>query len=148
MAYKLETKKASASAALTDAFSEITSLQEEMDEWASNLEDSNLANTQKCSDVRDAADTLTGVDELEVPKSFSDVEITYAESVNRNKRRGPSRSVRRDNAATILDVVAQTAREQAEKAATDEAREELEGFADELENHKDTIEGVEFPGMF
>lgn len=52
----------------------LAELQEEMDSWASGMEDSNLANSEKCESVRTAADTMQeSVDELE-SMEFPDVE--------------------------------------------------------------------------
>ena len=43
----------------------LAELQEEMDSWASGMEDSNLANSEKCENVRTASDTMDeSVDEL------------------------------------------------------------------------------------
>ncbi len=50
--------KDSVESAIDNGISELEALQEEMDSWASGMEDTNLANSDKCQAVREAADTL------------------------------------------------------------------------------------------
>ena len=56
--YKLVECKDSVESAIDCGISELEALQEEMDSWASGMEETNLANSEKCSTVRESADTL------------------------------------------------------------------------------------------
>ena len=56
--YKIIECKGTVETSIDDGLSDIESLQEEMDSWASGMEDGNLANSEKCQTVRETADTL------------------------------------------------------------------------------------------
>ena len=145
--YKTQSTILSASDALSQAFGELISLQEEMDEWASNLESSNLASTSKCESARQAADDLQSIDEIEFPTelaAYADKSITVYESVPKSRRRSASRAVRRDNAVACLQAVIDSLTDLENK----DDKESADDFIQQLQDAIDYAEPVEFPGMY
>lgn len=158
--YKTEMRKTDVAGAIGDAFGELQSLRDEMREWADNLENGNLGQTQKAQDVGACADSLDSVadDEPDYPEEVSGLEVGYGELVHRRKGRGPSRSVRRDNATAMLAAVIETLNGHVEDLDTDgkdeesedqqELADKIEELVGDLQNVIDEAEGCEFPGMF
>jgi hypothetical protein len=158
-AYKAVERKSTILACLEDGSADIVCLAEEIDEWASNMEDGNLGETEKCQTLRETADTLGNYEapNLEdIPGFLLDVEITVTEMVNRNKRRSPSRAWRMSNAVAIIRAAQENLQEyidnlpsnddlsDSEQEARDLREEAISLIATEL----DEVEHVEFPGMF
>lgn len=133
---------------VSDAFSELESLKDEMTEWRDNLEEK-FSGTQKYEDVSACCDELEQVDEVEVPEVIGEVKIAYSEMRNRRKGRGESRSVRRDNAVAVLQAAKDAAENWLEGLPEDdENKDQVSTFIDELDTQIGYAEGAEFPGMF
>ncbi|MNL09165.1 hypothetical protein D3C87_1299140 [compost metagenome] len=145
-AYKLVQRATNMSAAVSDAFSEIESLAEEMRETYDNMDGNGLGATEKCQAAGSAADALECATEVDVPECLVDVEVHYSESVNVRKNRGPSRAARLSNAVSVLEA-AKAAAEEAD-LVEDAAAAERDDFVSELESAIGEVEGTEFPGMF
>lgn len=159
--YKTETKTETFDTALGMAFGEIEQLAEEMGEWRDNMEEK-LSHTQKYSDVSECADTLG--DHTEVPEYSDDdlgkIEVAFGETVFKSKSRkgSVSRSVRLGNATSRLSACVDAIEtklnesEELEDGADGKLAEDdvsgLEELRDSLQETIDTVEGVEFPGMF
>lgn len=151
MAYKNVTRESTISA-ISDAFSEIQFLADEMTEWAGNMEEK-LSHTEKYQAVSDAADELGNhVDEPEIPEWLGELKINYTEQVNKRKGAGCSRAVRLFNAQAILQAARDAADnweiEEGEEEIEEEKgkKEEAEQLVSDLEEHCDF--DVEFPGMY
>lgn len=171
----LKTEQKTISACLNDAKDELQSLGDEMDEWRSNMEGTNLEYTSKYETVSECADTLQDqfssledvVSAIEDMAKFDlgkTVEVTYHES------RRPSRRERCDMVVAYLNAAKDALQEQVDEMRErvreledldevtpeqDKEKEELEEVADEMEeqlNELDNIiselDGVEFPGMY
>jgi predicted ribosome quality control (RQC) complex YloA/Tae2 family protein len=160
--YRAETRTATLDSVISDAFSEVECLNEEMQDWKASMEDKpGLAATDKFQRVSDACDTLEEhTDAPDVSAMLAELPVTYVESVRIYKKAGPSRAIRAGNAVNRLDAVIEAlseiiddedkAKEIAEvhNAKADEVQQEAEELRDQLEEHKSEIDGVEFPGMF
>ena len=166
---------------VSDGFSEITGLGEELREAYDNAPD-NLKGTS-VNEARDStASEIENLSEPDVPEALQDLDCVT--SIDNGKvyrgRQTQSRACRASNAASQLRAAAETVREWLERheeiedadpndAAALKARAEAiekietegmdieayntavqegEALADELESMADTIEGLEFPGMF
>jgi len=146
-AYKLVECKGSVES-ISDAFSELESLAEEMREIADNMEDGGMGHMPKAEAAGEAADTLEGLTEPEVPSCLEGRDTSWHESVNRRKGRGPSRAVRCSNACAVFRAAADSAMEWAESCDDEDEKQAAEEFADECNAVADEAEGVEFPGMY
>jgi hypothetical protein len=125
--------------AVSEAFSELEGLAQEMREAFDNTPES-LQNSGAGEARGVAADTLEEISEAEVPEELKSLKVSWALFPKKNK----SRAARRDDAVTILDECIQMLADLEDEAQ----KEAAEGFVDELENAKDTAESVEFPGMY
>lgn len=171
MAYKTVVLEMTIEGAVSDAFSDLESLRDEMTDWRDAMEDK-LSHTDKYSQVSDTADALDVVDNtIDVPAEIQGVAIQAGQMVNRNKRKGCSRSVRCSNVGMLLEA----AKEGAEVVLTDgvdegdeelpelleediargermlltaELRQAIEQFVDEVSELIDNLSGLEFPGMY
>jgi hypothetical protein len=140
-------------AAIEDAVSELASLAEEMEEWATNMEDGNLGQTGKCETVRSAADELANIDQsLALPPALADLAshpLKVPQSKHKSKRYSGSRSNRRDNAVVLLQAAVEFLQDEGNlEGLEDNAKDEASALADELELAIDSAESAEFPGMY
>lgn len=134
-------------ALISDAFGEFESLRDELQEWLDGIPES-LQNGQKSDDLQTAIDTLDNLQAPDVPTEVSSLETVYIP-----QEKIDSRPDRRDDAvnrlATAVDVLNDAMDdEDAEVKYTDEQKETIQQLIDDLENHIDDAEGVEFPTMF
>lgn len=155
MPYKNVIRKTTVGAAIADARSELESLRDEVQEIVDNASEG-LSQTQRIVTLADAVGYLDNVDSYatdDAPDEVKDLEITYSEAVNTNKRRGPSRSVRRDNAVAMLTAARErisdwTTDDELEEEPSDERAEAVTTYLDELDTLIGEVEAAEFPGMF
>lgn len=150
-------KKRLASAPVTslipDAFSIMSDLREELENWKDSLPE-NLQNGTKAEEL----DTAIG--ELEQPQEIDlDEELTKAlddlagEYPPLRGGRRASRADRRDEAVGMLRAAEEMIREKIERLSESDEKEtslaeRLEQLADECVEAADTFDGVEFPRMF
>jgi len=148
--FKIRQEHLKLSDAVSNGYSELESLAEEMREWSDNMEEK-LSHTEKYERVSECAETLEGFQEPDVPEFAQEQMLSVMQF--QPGRRGLPRRVRRDNAVNYLTV----AKECAEEMKTEregkgdyfEAQcEELDELIGELEQTIDDAEAVEFPGMF
>lgn len=148
MAYKIVSHNTTVSAALLDAISELETLQEECQDIVDNASEG-LSETQRIQTLGETADALCSLGVDEPPSSLGERGVSYGESVNKDKRKGASRSVRRDNAVAMLSAAKDEAEEFLESLPDEhEDRDEVQTFIDQIGEVIDTAEGCEFPGMF
>lgn len=156
MGYKPQPRQNTVPDLVTEGCGELSTLAEEMREWADNLENGNLGHTQKFDDVSACADELERIDEPSMPEGLGDVlavAVHWTEMVQSRKGRSESRSVRRDNAVArlqaALDFLQESVEEEQEDSGlTDEQRSEVEQFVTELQDIIDTAESLDFPGIY
>jgi hypothetical protein len=139
--YKTEERKTSLYACVNDAFAEIESLRDEMQDIVDNMSSNNMEHLPKYETAENA---VTELDEhVEAPDVDGDdsaigrMEVTYQEMVNRRKGRAASRDVRLSNATAMIAAAIDTIEAQIQK---------LEELRDALNEHSDI--SVEFPGMY
>jgi len=149
MAYKLVQCKGTVSS-ISDAFSAIEELGSEMRETYDNMEGANMGHMSKCEMAGEAADTLEGFSEPDVPEFLQDIEISYSESVNKRKGASCSRAVRLANACAVFEAACAAIEQWLDdnESASEEQREEAEQLKGDIEEICNEAEGVEFPGMF
>lgn len=149
--YKIVPCKGTVSDAVADAFSEAESLKDEMEEWKSSLEGTNFEQSDRFSRISEAYDTLeSNCEAPDVPDSLGDLEVEWAEGRKKSvKRRGPSRAARLGNATSALAAVVDLLREvEDDDEREQDVREAAGELANNIEEKKDELDGVEFPGMF
>lgn len=148
--YKTVERKANLTACISDAYSEITSLAEEMQEAYDNMTGGGMSDDHpKVSLVSEARDTLEGKDEPEVPDVLDGIEVTWQEQIPKDKRHKTARWARLANACAALGAAAEAVREAPEPGGyAEEFETAQEELADALEETMGEIEGVEFPTMF
>lgn len=126
---------------VTSAISEIEEVKEELQNWMSNMEGTNLESGEKYSMLSEAVDTLEAVsfnEPEEWPHSMT--RITYSQSYPKRKNRSPSRAVRLSNAADRVAAVADF------YESLDNGEEDYSELLDEL---REIVElQVEIPGMY
>lgn len=150
--YKQVRQEASIADAVSAAFSELEELGNECREVVDNASEG-LSQTQRIQTLDETASTLEGISEPTVPDDFGDIKIGYIELT---KRRGVSRSARRDNAVAKLSGVVDACEEELEKFGDEENRtdehqtqyEAIELLRDDCQQLLDEAEGCEFPGMY
>jgi hypothetical protein len=161
--YKTVERKADLTACISGAYSEITSLAEEMQEAYDNMTGGGMSDSHpKVEVVSNARDTLEGKDEPEIDGLLEGIEVTWSEQIPKDKRHAIARWARLSNASAALSAAADTLRaasadehkpegdsdedfDEDFETLFDEAKEEL---ADTLEETVGEIDGVEFPTMF
>lgn len=139
---------------VADAASTFEELASELGEWRDSLEEK-FSQTDKYSRVSEAADTLEGLNQPSLP-DWLEKDETKIEWEGRPPKRKQSRSDRRDDACSLLDMAIQHLDERIDKL--DEKKElteeeegqksDMEELRSELDDYKAEAEGVEFPGMY
>lgn len=157
--------------AVSDGFGALEELGSEMRERFDNAPE-NLQQTDTNQRVSEAADTLEGLSQPDVPDCIAGVDCSFKSVPNKRT----SRAARRDDAIEILDAAKSAAEswleeneeievgedipdgdggEGATKKATDEdvqeresLRGEVETFIQEMDDLISEASDVEFPGMF
>jgi len=150
MAYKMESRTTTIEAAIGDAYGELQSLRDEVREVVDNASGTPAENTGRIQTMGDTADSLDNFvdDEPEVPDGIGDLKVDYSESVNKDKRRGPSRAVRCSNAQNMLQAAAEALRAWVEgDGAKHENKSDAEELAEKLDEHASECDSLEFPGM-
>lgn len=172
--YRGEKRTSTVASAVADAVSDLTSLGEECREIVDNASEG-LSQTQRIQTLDETASALEDAQEPDIPEPLSDIPVTYVEMVQKRKGRGSSRATRRDNAVAMLDAAVEAlqgfgdAMEEAkgavaggtatpdqqrmvgavvEAADNEEDGPDIEGLIGEIEEIKNNVEGVDFPGMY
>lgn len=134
---------------VSDAFSDLESLKDEMQEWYDNLPD-NFQDGDKGSEIQETIDALENIQEVTLPAGAEALTVMYvpAEEIS-------SRQERCSDAAGRLQIASETIRETLQDlldAATEEEPfkdpEDWAIIADELETAGQEADGVSFPGMY
>jgi hypothetical protein len=145
---------------LDDAQIDVVELADEMITWRDNLAGTSLENTQKYSDVDEAAAALESVasdlESIDIPERLAGHPCHWIEEIPYGRRHAPSRSQRAANISSSLQAVASELRDS--KLAEDEtsneagmAADELDDAgmaADELDDAASRLGDVSFPGMY
>lgn len=148
-------------AAVDDAFGIVEDLKGQMEEWRDNMDGANMSHLPKYEEVSEAYDGLENIEneKPECPEFLAQLAATYIELLPK-PRRPLSRAKQGQNASSMLDAAAAAVRQwldenDAKEIEGDEEREELEAqiseaeeFADAVENARDELDNVNFPGMY
>ncbi len=135
--------------AVSNAYSELIELGEEMRSWADGMEEK-FSGTEKYGVIDETASTLESLDEPTAPEWAQKTSIKYTELPVR--KRGYSRSVRLGQACSILDTCISACDEYVTETSDNvdlkDTHDAVEEYRNELEQLKDNAEGCEFPGMY
>lgn len=145
--YRLETREGTVGS-IDDAYSEIAELGDEMRSNADSMQGTNLESTEKYTTTEEAADTLEAISAPEVPDVIAELAMSWSESINKRKGRGPSRDVRLGNAIAILHAAVETAQSWAADNPDHDDHDDVEQFVSDLEDTISDVEDVEFARMF
>ncbi len=150
----------SAEAAIESAWSAIEDLHSEISEGIENQrEHAGIAATSRFATMEETSDTLESIkdDQPEWPEPLDEsISAVMIASYIQNYKKGLSRADRRDNIVNELDGAIDAIRawidEQTtgEGSLTEEMQEKVDAateLADALEEKKDELDGLEFPGM-
>jgi hypothetical protein len=139
--------------ALSEGFSELQSLRDEIGEWRDNMEEK-LSQTEKYQKVSDCADALDEIADCEdecVPPVHADDETKWAFSKKKSKKSPYPRWLRAQNAVNALDA----AKSEMQELVDDEDNEieeddrlSIQTCIDKLDEIIDGANSLEFPGMF
>jgi len=149
MAYKSVPQKGTIAGLIEDGYSQLEELGSECDEAANNFPNSSHPKAEAFSE---AASTLQGVSLPDLPEvDGMDGEVCYSAMVNKDKRKGPSRSVRCGNACTMLTAAAEAIQDlidgplQERKDMLEEKYETANdrGHSDEAQAAQDALDEVE-----
>lgn len=145
---KIKTKEVESTVAdaVSAAFGELESLAEECREVVDNAPEG-LRSTARIEMLDQAASELESLSEPDVPDYLGPTKVTYAEWSSARKGRGLSRGDRCAAACAIVEDVVSVLNEELDDADSDK-RDEIEALRDELDQARETAEGLEFPGMF
>ncbi len=145
--------KATVRSAVEGAFSIFTELLEEIGSVVDDASGTNRENTDRIQRLMDVRDTLSELNEPDVPEWLDGVDADYQEVLSRSKRQGLSRADRRDNACSALDAAISAIQGFADHPPEVEGLDEDDidisactSLIDDLENAKSEVEGIEFPG--
>lgn len=144
MAIKYTEVKCTVADAISNGFTDLSDLADEMSEWRDNMEEK-LSNTSKYQEVSDCVDQLDNCRDdptSDLPEALSSLPVTYSVG---SKRKEP-RWLRRDNAVAAI----QAAKDALEEFETEDSdlKESAEDAASKLENAIGEAEAAEFPGMY
>lgn len=152
-AYITTTHTTTVEAAVADGFNALEELASDVRDVVDAAE-GGLAETARIQTLGETADTLESINGVtDIPEQVKGLEVTYTESYPRNKRRGPSRAMRCENAVALLRAAQSTlqdwldAQDDTEEVAVD-LRDEVEQIISDLDEEASNAEGCEFPGMF
>jgi hypothetical protein len=145
--YKMNHIKTTVADAVSNAFSDLNGLAEEIREVVDNASGTNFENTQRIQTLDETASTLEGLSEPEINENMGKLEVEYRESLP-SGRKGLSRRMRCENAISALDAAIAVLQEKADELGEGDQQEEYEGLVNELEDIKGNAETCEFPGMY
>jgi hypothetical protein len=139
--------------AIGEVMADVEGLAAEMRDWADGMPD-NQQGGNKHDEVSACAETLedvVGNDPVENKMSFlNDIKITVQDPTPR--RRGYSRSQRLAHAmttlASVIDALEEFEPEHPNEKQRASQKDIAEGLYAALEEERDNLEGVEFPGMY
>jgi hypothetical protein len=104
--YKDEISDGTPEDLVTNAITQLNELGDELRQWASSMEGTNLENSEKYTELCEAADTLEGLEfSPEDDWPHPDARVTYHYRTPRRKKRSPSRQVRLENANAQINAV-------------------------------------------
>ena len=147
-----ETFNLKLSHAFDDAKEEVEFLSEDMESWCDNMSGTSLENTDKYSQVDEAASSLENIQStLESAEDFFSkdgsvgaiLKITVLPMLGK-----ASRSARAGWAASVLEDVSAALLEYSEKVKDDAERSDIEETTGYLEDAASELQNVEFPGMY
>lgn len=133
---------ASLGVTINDAFSEVESLRDELQDWYDNLPDS-FRDGEKGDELQEAISALESVSEPQVPTSIDDLPVFRVPSISAD-----SRADRLGDVIGALEAAEEAIAQKVEAHKDAAEVGEWEELASELSNARGEWEGVSFPGMY
>lgn len=140
--------------AVSTFFSEVETLGSEMRDWADNMPEAKQSSS-KYDEVSEAADALENVSEPDVPEVCSDVMVEFEVSAAKVYQ---SRSVRlygaiqygREAIEVVQTMIDDNPKDDGKSGVgySAEQVQEMTTLIDEINEMIDSVEGIEFPGMY
>lgn len=135
---------------ISGGLADIADLRQEIDDWKSNLEGSNMEHLPKYEEVSSCYDELENVpEEIDtegLPRSLLDHKLDVIDPFPM-KKRGISRAKRSANAINLLSIAKGYLEDQVDKLKEDEA-EKANEVIEALEEAIGNAENAQFPGMY
>jgi hypothetical protein len=155
MPVRLETmlREGTISDAISEGFSEIQSLRDEITEWKDNMEEK-MSSTDKYQQVSECADTLDEIADSEddcLPPIHAEDAVKWVTQKKKSKKSPYPRWLRMQNAVNALEAAKDALTSLVEEEDSDLDEDDklgLQEYIDKIEEVIDTGNGVEFPGMF
>ena len=133
-------------AAISEAFSDLEELANEMREWADNLEE-HFSGQEKTERVAEVADTLENLSAPDIDAALADISVTITDLKRRS--RPYSRADRRSQAVYVIETCIQALNEfRDDESISEEIAAKADDLSGELENAKDEADMLDFPGMY
>lgn len=149
--YKKVQVSASVTSMVSDAKNEVQALIDELTSWRDSLDEKGHTGTDKYSEVSDALDELEGNELPEAPElEFIDLDSLYVEYTEQRPygKRSPSRRSRLDNVTAALAAVNEKLAELCgEPDCSDDEKETISEFTDEVADCVSVYESIDFPNM-
>ena len=133
-----------ATSIISDAYSTLTDLCEELSSWRDNMQGTGLENTDKYSVLNDAISTLENISEPTIPEWLNDFKILRLPSLEPNR----SRANRAGDAKADIDAVIEEVSQALETDNPKEAKDGIQECLSQIENDFNEVESVEFPSMY
>lgn len=144
--------------ALDDAFSDIESLKEELEEWYGNLPES-FQNGDKGEDLQSAIGELEGVEDFRGGYKDEDLErlfkllpdssvLVYPSGSSRSDRCSSACGVFESATASIDELIEDRKDPNSFAVITADEAEELKSISSSLDDIINTLQSVSFPGMY
>lgn len=133
---------------IDNAFSEVESVKDELDDWYNNLPDS-FQSGEKGDQLQEAVSVLGNHETPDVPACSADITAVHPDDIDGNSRYdrvSESVTMLKDAADAIQEAADKIDVSDGEEAAANQAA--LEELVEALTNAADEWEGVEIPGMY
>lgn len=149
-------KTGSIADAISEGFSELQSLRDEMTEWKDNIEEK-FGQTEKFDRVSECADALDEIADQEdecVPSVHAEDSVDWVFSKKKSKKSPYPRWLRIQNAVNALEAAKAQLEtlvevdDDEDENPEDEDRMEMQNCIDKLDEVIEAANSVEFPGMF
>lgn len=134
---------------VSDAFGEFQDLGTELQEWYDNLPES-FQQGDKGNLLEEGANSLSGLDQPEVPERIGDIKTIYVpdENVSSRADRCSDAIGRLHQAVEALNEAMEEEDDDGKPRYSQEEKDDMQSLIDELENSIGEAEGVEFPNMY
>jgi hypothetical protein len=143
---------------IEDGISVIQELTEEMESWRDNMDSGNMTHMPKYEEVGECVDALEQADSdaessdwaERLGEALTKVTVPSYQEMRPYGKGSMSRAMRLSNGVAALEAAISFLQEQEPEGGWPEVtgNEDPQGVIDDLQNVVDTLQGVNFPGMY